>query len=90
VPDDCAEKVDQLTSDVRDIRVALTGNGYGVSKGLIGSVENLCGQVETLEVRVERVEDWQATVKWTVIGAAIGSGVASGTIITLIVKALGG
>jgi len=83
-------RLGEMETQVSAMYGALTGNGLGVSEGLIKKVhdleacdQNLCARIAAIEQKLDRV-------KWTTIGLAAGLGAASGSLITLISRAIGG
>jgi len=80
----------RLSEQVRQIDVALAGNGLGVSHGLIGCVQRL----EALQVEQGRqlacVEGRWQKIKWAVVGIALGSGLGGASLATALLRTIGG
>jgi hypothetical protein len=77
-----------LEDNMGKILQALTGNGLGVSKGLIGCVRSLEEQQETQQGRLDCIENRWQKIKWAVIGIALGSGLGGAGLATAILKAV--
>lgn len=82
--------LEQLSDQVHEINVALTGNGLGVSHGLVGCVQRLEKQAEEQNTRIGCVEGRWQKAKWALIGIAAGSGLGGAGLTALILKAAGG
>lgn len=66
-------EIRELHRKVDELVVAITGNGMGVSKGLVGCVQEQEDKIETLCTRVSALEDRWKKVMW------MGSGLVLGT-----------
>lgn len=73
----------QLVDDIKEIKVALKGNGLGSSEGMIAKVRNHGDRLAGLEVRLDRLTNRG-------IGAAVGIGLGAGGLGALLVNLIGG
>jgi len=81
--------LEEITVQVEQINVALTGNGLGVSHGLIGCVQKIEAQQEVQVGQISCIENRWQRVKWALIGVALGSGVGGGGIAYGLLRAVG-
>lgn len=81
--------MDKLAREVHEIHEALTGNGLGVSHGLIGCVQRLEAGHEQLRCQVAEIEHRWQRVKWAAVGIALGSGFGGAGLATVLLKAVG-
>ncbi len=80
---------EKLGREVHQVNEALTGNGLGVSHGLIGCVKTLEECVEGLTGRVSAIENRWNHVKWVLFGIALGSGIGAGALVDGLIRAIG-
>lgn len=103
------EVVDSRLADLREavheIKLALTGNGFGAQHGLIERMANVEKAQQTLAQNAEKdiealraefhafrqeQRDAWAKIKWTFTGIGMGAGLSGGGIVYAAVKLLGG
>lgn len=73
----------QIKDDIREIKVALKGNGLGSSEGMIAKVKDHGDRLVGLEGRLDRLTNRG-------IGAAVGIGLGAGGLGAFIVNLIGG
>lgn len=88
-----------LSSEVKAVHDALTGNGLGAAAGLIEQVRLLrvadeenarqaCEERKTLASRLNVVEQRLDRMKWTSIGIGAGVGAATGSSVVILVRTI--
>lgn len=83
---DALDKVlDPMRADLAEIHRAITGNGFGLEKGLVGIVKSLEESDKVLENsinalcdRIDKLEGKWDRAKWTLTGAMFGTGGLAG------------
>jgi hypothetical protein len=80
--------LETLTEQVEQINVALTGNGLGVSHGLIGCVQRLDQQQSNQAAQITCIENRWQKIKWAIVGIALGSGLGGAGLATALLKAV--
>ena len=95
------EEIGPMRADFAEVHRVITGNGFGLNRGLVDCVKDLeasdkklCKKIDTMDDRIDnldRREDrrWDR-VKWIIVGSALGGGglVTGGSI--LIERFIGG
>ena len=94
VSDTVDVKLEAIRLQLKEITVALTGNGFGFEKGLIHKVTEMerSQEVHIAEFHAFRTETrsrWER-LKYTSVGAGIGAGIGGGGLVALVMKVIGG
>lgn len=82
-------EINEVKAGQHEILKALTGNGLGVSHGLIGCVQKIEDQQQEQSRRLGCLENRWQRIQWTLIGVGLGSGLGGAGIATILVKAFG-
>ena len=78
------QKIERIRSDVAEIHRAITGNGFGLEKGIVGAIGKAVEERKCISDRVENLEDRWDRAKWMVMGGFLGSGGVAGWVVHLL------